>query len=143
MSAVKTLFSLILLSVGGLIYLGYRDENLLMFGWFNNLGLNSLINNYRELTQYTHLPNWVIYSLPDGLWLLSYLILIKEIWQKERGLQYYVWVYSLSFIAIISEIVQIFIPRIGIFDIYDLLCYICPTLFFLITDKYNYNNGNK
>lgn len=143
MSAIKILSSLILLLVGGLIYLGFRDENLLLFEWCNNLGISSFISNYRELIQYMHLPSWVIYSLPDGLWVTSYMILIKGIWKNNKELQYYVWLYSLSFIAIISEIIQLFTSHIGTFDILDLICYICPTLFFIITDKYDYNNGGK
>ena len=140
MSFVKIVLSLTLLFVGGIIYLGFREEHLLMFEWFNNLGIRSFINNYREFTQYIYLPNWAVYSLPDGLWVLSYMILIKEIWKNKRGLQYYVWLYSLSFIGIISEILQLFTFYIGKFDFCDLLFYICPTLFFLVKDIYSYRN---
>lgn len=138
MHIIKIFISLLSLLIGGLIYIGFRDENLLMFDWFNNLGLNSYIVFFRTELQHIDLPNWVIYSLPDGLWVLSYMILINEIWKSKREPQYYIWSYSLPIIAITLEITQIFTSYVGTFDIYDLLCYICPILFFLVNDIYNY-----
>lgn len=34
---------LVALTIGGLIYIRYRSESLLMFDWFHNLGLTNFI----------------------------------------------------------------------------------------------------
>ena len=77
---LKVIIALVLLSIGGLIYLTFRGENLLMFNWLNELDLMYQIDNLRAYNQKIYLYDWVLYSLPDGLWLLAYLLIIDSIW---------------------------------------------------------------
>ena len=44
---LKVIIALVLLSIGGLIYLTFRGENLLMFNWLNELDLMYQIDNLR------------------------------------------------------------------------------------------------
>ena len=57
--------------VGGLIYLTYRTDSLLMLGWFNNIGLSDTVDFLRsnQHLQNLTIPNWIKFSLPDALWL--------------------------------------------------------------------------
>ena len=48
---LKVIIALVLLSIGGLIYLTFRGENLLMFNWLNELDLMYQIDNLRAYNQ--------------------------------------------------------------------------------------------
>lgn len=71
----KTRFFLIFspLVLGILIYLLYRSKNLYYYNIIEFLKISGHIDEARSFARvYRRLfPNWVIYSLPDGLWLFS------------------------------------------------------------------------
>lgn len=116
-------FSFVLL--GGIIYLTYRSRNLLMFQWIEVIGITDIIEPIRQYGQTISIPQWIKYSLPDGLWLLSYLMIIDIIWYNTpTNTSKNYWISILPLTAIGSEIIQLLIPYIGTFDIIDLLCYI-------------------
>ena len=70
----------------------------------------------------TDLPAWVIYNIPDGLWLLSYLLMIEAIWGNEK--QRKIWfIIPVILFAFLLEVLQYigFFPGTG--DVLDMLCY--------------------
>jgi len=69
------------------------------------------------------LGGWVVYSLPDGLWLFSYILLMGCIWNFNLKRSFYAS-FPLAFIAIGSELLQILGWVPGTFDVVDLLCYL-------------------
>lgn len=121
--------STIPLIIGGTLYLGFRSQDLLMFRWVNYLGLSNIVNLWRSYCSQYPLPEWISYALPDGLWLLSYMLLMHTIW-GEHIRQYKVWVYILPVIAITSELMQLVILSLGTFDIMDIICYSGAILLF-------------
>ena len=126
---IKIIISIILFFLGGIIYLGYRSKTLLMFKWVNSLNISDTITSWRSFSTQYPLSDWVLYSLPDGLWLLSYMILIDAVWGTDsKGLSY--WLYILPFIGIASELIQIILPIMGTFDYIDLTCYISAVLIY-------------
>lgn len=132
----KLVIALLALTIGGIIYIGYRPTNLAMFNWFETLGLSDIVELIRQEVQRYTFPYWIIYNIPAGLWLLSYMLIIDAIWdkQKENGITYILFTYSLAFFAIISELLQFANILPGTFDILDLLTYIL-TIFLFITTK--------
>ena len=52
----------------------------LMFDWFDAIGIDNEIDGLRSLFQGEGIYGWVKYSLPDGLWLFSYMFLVDAIW---------------------------------------------------------------
>lgn len=126
---IKIITALMLFFIGGMIYLGYRSTSLLMFRWVNTLGLDNTINNFRSIVKHYPIPDWVMYSLPDGLWILSYMLLIDTIWGWDN-LEFKYWLYILPIIGIVSEFLQIAFSCLGTFDIADLFCYIFSILIF-------------
>lgn len=109
---------------GGCLYLLYRSETLLIFKWIKVMGIYDFISVLRPDNG---INSWFVYSLPDGLWLFSYIMIISAIWcfDIRKSLLYSV---PLVIIAIGSEILQI--PHIvsGTFDFIDLWCYIVATI---------------
>jgi hypothetical protein len=114
------------LLIGGLIYILFRTTTLKMFGWYDRLGLSNSISNLRDYSEplIKDIPNWFMYSLPDGLWIFSYISLMLYIWKNSISRNSAIWIFIIPFIAIISEFGQLFKLVPGTFDIIDLLFYV-------------------
>lgn len=94
--------------VGGLLYVLFRRESLVMFGWFDSLGLGETIRSAREFVQplKPHMPGTLIYSLPNALWYFSGLLAFSAIWDK--GVQRTIWSLTFSAFAFGAELGQYF-----------------------------------
>lgn len=117
---VTLILSLTTLFFGGGLYLMCRSEHLVMFDWCKAIGIYPFIQQLRPQSCF---DSWIVYSLPDGLWLFSYIILMGAIWAFDMH-KSLLCSSPLIVIAIGSELLQI--PHIvkGTFDVIDLLCYI-------------------
>lgn len=131
---VEVSFGILSLFIGGMIYLAFRDESLVMFGWFNSMGLHEAIQSMRSYTLSIPIPNFVKYCLPDGLWTISYILLVDALVERHK----IIWALSLPLIAIFLEILQGFSIIKGIFDWGDVLCYSIPVLIFVIIKIFHY-----
>lgn len=130
--ATRIILSLVFLFLGGLIYIIYRDKSLLMFDWFNSIGISNEIDGLRNLFQGDGIYGWVKYSLPDGLWIFSYMFLIDAIWDGERNIVSKWFLWFLPIVAILSECLQYFGLLPGVFDWMDMACYMLAITLFLI-----------
>ena len=74
------------ITIGGLIYVCWRDPGLLMFKWFRALGFEPLILQLRLATAAIRpaLPFWFVYSLPDGLWVYALSAFMALVWSGSR-----------------------------------------------------------
>lgn len=77
------------------------------------------------------LPEWLLYSLPDGLWLYAFLSAITYIW-KDNPYPLTIWVISIVSGTTLSEILQAFQILKGTFDWNDLSAYGLALLAFLL-----------
>lgn len=68
--------ALSLIFIGGMIYVLYRPESLLLFRVTDALGITPLIDMLRSHISRFMLPSFMINSLPAGLWTASYLLMI-------------------------------------------------------------------
>lgn len=134
--------SLASLILGTSIYILFRSSNLKIFLWLDLLGINILDSSIRKsaLSISPNIPDWVLLSLPDGLWLFSYVCLMLYIWKNSITVQNLFWISIIPAIAIASEVAQCFGILQGTFDPMDLLLYILgfmlPLLIF--KDSINY-----
>jgi hypothetical protein len=109
-------------AVGGLIYVRWRNANLLMFQWFRDLGLDGLISWLRtgagEASGGTY---WIAYSLPDGLWVYALTALMILLWRDTRSPVKFLWLSLGLLLGAGTELGQLagFVP--GSFDVIDLL----------------------
>ena len=129
---VKCFWSLSLLCVGGLIYVGWRAESLLMFRWFDFLKLSPTVEVMRRWSVDYPLPDWIKFSLPDGLWIASYLFIMEAVWNGEKSLWSDTFLWWVPIVAVGSEILQFFSVVPGTFDVVDLVCYLCAIVLFLL-----------
>lgn len=105
-----------------------------MFNWLKSLNLDSFNNIIRfYIIQHKNtLPEWLLFSLPDGLWVFSYTTLILLIWKNKINIQNIFWIIIIPAIAVLSEIAQYYKLIKGTFDIIDLTFYISGLIFPLI-----------
>lgn len=131
--ATKVMLSLVILLLGGLVYVIYRDKSLLMFDWFNAIGVGNEIDGLRRLFEGEGIYGWVKYSLPDGLWIFSYMFLVDAIWNGSKSISSFIFIYSLPIFALLSEFLQYFGLLPGVFDWIDVASYLFAILLFVIT----------
>ena len=102
--------------IGSMIYVLFREKNLLMFDWFSYLKVGFIIdflrNNFYEHRIY--IPKSILFSLPDALWVYSFTMFLS-IYFKNRIILSVIFVGS-----IITEILQLWFVT-GTFDIYDVI----------------------
>lgn len=130
----KVFLSFIILIVGGLIYVACREKSLLMFHWFDTLGISNDIDWFRGVINSEGVYGWVKNSLPDGLWLFSYMFLVDAIWNGSKSISSHVFIYSLPIFALMSEFLQLFGLFPGVFDWIDIASYLLA-IFLYITTK--------
>lgn len=123
---INSLWWLTLL-LGILIYLLFRPDNLIYNNFFSSpiklsIGINSKLTNF------------LIYSLPNGLWSLSYSQLIFHI-NKVKSLKTILLSSVMVFLGISIEILQIQGFINGTFDFYDIFSYIILYLTIILIQK--------
>ncbi len=77
---------------------------------------------------------WVKYNLPDGLWLLSFLLFMEGIWGNEKRMK---WVFCIMIVvfAFVVEYMQCIGYFLGTGDAWDIMAYITAILLFLLINK--------
>ena len=80
------------------------------------------------------LYGWVVYSLPDGLWLFAYLLIIDAIWNRYDTNVPRLFITVLPFLALTSEFMQALRLMPGVFDWGDVASYLLA-IFLFITIK--------
>ena len=110
---IYLLLSLCSLMLGFCAYVLFRESDLLINDIFNIRFFNT-----RKFDNLIFI-DFIKYNLPDGLWLLSGILLLRSIWiSNQKVSQIYTGVFIL--IAFLFELGQIsFIP--GTFDVMDLI----------------------
>lgn len=122
--------------IGGLLYLTFRSESLVMFNWFEKIRLTSQISFLRESCGDITLYSWVKFNLPAALWLFSYMFIIRGIWLNSRqNIIYNIFLWGVPSMAIASEILQYFGAIPGTFDYKDIIAYIAGIIIFSLITK--------
>ena len=128
LNLIMILSSVFLFLLAVYIYVSNRSEDMVLYSWLGidyNNRFFELIRNHS-----CNLPSWTKYNLPDGLWMLSFLLFMEGVWGDEKRLK---WTFCVSIIvfAFILEIVQYigYFPGTG--DALDITFYIAAILLFL------------
>jgi hypothetical protein len=132
------------LFLGGILYVFFRNKNLKMFNWFQSIGIENKVLSIREIffPFKMYLPQWVYYSLPDGLWVYSFTSAILIVWNNEFKTAKF-WLLIPLFTGIISEIAQGLKLFSGTFDILDLTFTIAALLLSIIIINHKFKQNDK
>ncbi len=123
---------IIVFLMGSMIYFAFRTSELYMFRIFPNGDLPSWIIAIRNQLSSLHVPEWIRYCLPDGLWLLSYMLIIDSIWNEETTWLHELFLWILPISAILTEFLQMELLIPGTGDWIDVIFYVMGILTFLI-----------
>lgn len=122
------LLGLLLLIVGGMIYLLYRPQSLLLFHVAGGLGLTDAIGQWRQTAAAWRPAKFTVYCLPAGLWALSYVLIVGTLTQSLPALRRWLLVASIPLLGIASEVMQALGLVPGTFDWTDLALYLLPLI---------------
>ena len=83
------------LLLGGGIYVLFRATNLILFQWLHALGLADFVETLRAMKwiESINLPNWILYSLPDALWLYAFTQTMILLWKNVTANSFLKWMW--------------------------------------------------
>ena len=116
-------YALILFSLlaGLAIYLVCRHTSSPFYQWAVQLGYSGTVDSARSLLSSIHLPAWFIYSLPDGLWMFSFVLFMMAVWDFRFSGTAKIWILTSVCLGLSFEICQAFIKGMGAFDWMDMI----------------------
>jgi hypothetical protein len=109
--------------VGAAIYVLFRSPRLRVFGWLAALGLGDAVPAARAWARPAaeRLPEWLLYSAPDGLWVYGLTACLALAWRGEPGRARRMWLCAGIALGAGGELGQMagWVP--GVFDPADLV----------------------
>ena len=111
------------ITIGGLIYLLFRADTLLMFRWIEIVGMDTYLYNIRSCFSSIKITDIsiLLYSVPDGLWVYSLTAFMLFVWKGELSKHSAAWLLIGPVLATGGEIAQGLGLINGTFDLYDLV----------------------
>jgi hypothetical protein len=140
---IKEPFQYLILGLG--IYVFFRSSQVYFNNWLLNQKIGFDLQWVRTYTLQlgTFLPDWFLFSLPDGLWLLSFCLLMKSLWGQDNKRMLWFWTLILPVVSLFWEIGQSIKIISGTFDFIDLLFYSIVTLIIIHKNtKTNYEKSH-
>lgn len=128
---VDFLLALVLTLVGGMTYLLFRPRTLLLFYVLDAIGLGGVVDRWRAAVPVVTEPEFLIYSLPDGLWVASYVLIIDGLFLSLPAATRLRWAAVIPVLGLVSEVLQLVGLVPGTFDWADLFCYGVPYLVYV------------
>lgn len=123
----KIFIVLVSFALAVLIYLLFRSRKLFYYQIVELMNLDSHVRSIRKVVWVyrKHIPNWVIYSLPDGLWLFSMgvSILHNRVFYKKAQNIFNIIFFTMIGIEVFQGIYGGHGTFIGTFDGADVICY--------------------
>lgn len=118
------------LCIGGLIYAIWRPECMRMSRWASQIGLGAVLISVRTLNAplMHHIPPWVVFSLPDGLYSYSATTALGTVWWSRGGRTRLFWMGLVPSLAILLEIGQLSHRYPGSFGFVDIGSYLLGAL---------------
>ena len=129
------------LLLGGLLYVLFRSTTLRMFNWCSLIGFDGTIQLARTslFAFKDYFPNWIFYSLPDGLWVYSFSSAILILWDGKLN----IWLLIPLLSGVFTEIAQGLYLFPGTFDIIDLFLAIIGLILSIIIINYKFKKHEK
>ena len=122
--------SLILFFVACWIYVSNRSTDMVIYDWLSIDVNNQLFCFFRNTE--IEFPDWVLYNLPDALWLLSFLFMNEAVWGEDN--RKYIFVAVVTIFALGGEILQMYTLFPGTGDMLDIISYVIVLIIYLINN---------
>ena len=139
---VQIFLGVLSLLAGISIYLLLRSESITLYRWAAAVGITDVITPLRQSVSHWDVPAFVRFSLPDGLYCVSYILLMDAVWQRSRRPLRFMVASLIPLIAITHELLQAAGLTRGTFDWSDLICYTLPLIgYWLLFNVYSLKDG--
>ena len=112
-------------SIGAAIYLFFRTTSLLVFHWLSAVNLLEPTLIVRGWLAEITLPNWLLYSVPDGLWVYAVTSWMILIWQRRPP---FLWLFVGVALGLGGELGQAIGIVPGTYQHLDIVSYIAGFL---------------
>lgn len=122
---------------GCTIYLLFRSKSLNIYQWCSLVGFSDILDCLRLRVESWQITDFTRYSLPDGLYCASYILIIDAIWHKDNSLMKFIVISIVPIASIGNEVLQLLGLVKGTFDVFDFICYTVPSMIYFI---YIYNS---
>lgn len=130
----KIVLGLILITFGGMIYLSYRPTSILLFRVLDVVGLMPFIEDWRTMAFHWQPSEFVVYSLPGGLWSAAYILLVHALLEHHTAVLRITVASIIPMVGIVSELMQSAELLPGTYQLTDLWCYALPLFILLISE---------
>lgn len=131
------LISLSLLFLGGIIYIRYRSHSLNMFGLLRALNLEKFFPQH-YFNKNSIIQSFIVFSLPNGLWYLSAIMIFSLIWKQNKPFYFYSTIFLIF--NILTEVLQLNHIVSGTFDSVDIFVLVISH-FMGLTINYFWSKG--
>jgi len=110
------------LLLGGIIYILFRASEPVFFKWIPGIVSDNWFNfaRHSSVSFSQSLPEWIVFSLPNGLWAFAYSLLITGIWAGSKSWLLIFWMASIPVLVLGFELLQLTGTLPGIFCIHDI-----------------------
>jgi hypothetical protein len=115
-------------AIGVNIYSDLRGYDWGLFKWVDIL----LPLNLNSISHLLGDQSFILYNLPDGLWMVSFMLLLTLLWSGKSRLHLLWWLIVTLLIGLSMEVMQYYNWLSGTFDLWDMLTYIVIFFFFSI-----------
>lgn len=106
--------------IGAIIYTFFRADKLFIFLLYEKLFFSEYLAVIRQYTMNWYMPDYIVYTLPDALWVYAFTIFLYTIWLFEKPSKWRAFFLSIPLmLGVGSEIGQYFFPVLGTFDWVD------------------------
>jgi hypothetical protein len=113
--------AVVCLLAGAAIYFSTRSENILLNQWLAHIADGKGLQFFQGLISNVWVPDWILYSLPDALWMMALTLFILMIWDFKIHRRSLAWL-TLAVVAGTGlEVLQGLHWMRGTFDVVDLL----------------------
>ena len=124
------LIGLLLIVGGGMLYLLFRSRQVLLLYILDATPLSHSISQMRGMASAWQPSEWVVYSLPGGLWSAAYIMVIHSLMHNLETRILWKWASVIPLLGAFSELGQALHLIPGTFDMADLVCYMLPFIIY-------------
>jgi len=107
-------------SVGAVVYLAFRDRDLLVFRLATALGWTQAVDTLRNAATNLRPSGFLLFSLPDALWVYGATSWMLLIWRTSSAVFSVPWIYAGAALALGGEVGQAAGVVPGTFDVADI-----------------------
>lgn len=107
--------------IGAIIYTFFREDVLLIFRIYERLFFGEALLHTRDITMEWHVHPYILYTLPDFLWMYAFTCFLSSQWiHEEPSTWRTMFIITPLLLGAGGEIGQYFMPTLGTFDAVDL-----------------------